>query len=197
MLTLPAKVRRKKQPYLFIKTRVSRRSLVKQATVYFGELREFIAARGIGGVGPAFMRYIAVEQNGELDVEFGYFTDRVHQGGGPVRAGILPSGTFMSTQWTGPFENVHDVNAMLNGWADHNSVAWDAAETPDGTRFGCRIEIFHVTPRHVSDPRQFRTEIAIMVRPASDGQSLSETVQPGLGSAASFSHLPIDNWRNE
>lgn len=197
MLTLPAKVRRKKQPYLYIRSRLPRRNLRKQAVLFYGELRDFIAARGIVGTGPGFMRYISVQQDGELDIEFGYFTDRLHTGGGPVRAGTLPSGTFMSTQWTGPFEKVPDVNAMLNGWADHNGVEWEATQTSGSTSYACRIEIYHVTPRHVSDPEQFRTEIAIMVRSATEANVASEIDQPGLGNAPSFSHLAIANWRND
>lgn len=193
MLTLPAKVRRKKQPYLYIRSRLSRRNLAKQAILFYGELRDFIAARGITGVGPGFMRYMAVDRNGGLDMEFGYFTDRLHSGGGPVRAGMLPSGTFMSMEWTGPFEKLREVNAMLNGWADHNGVEWDTVETKDGVGYGCRIEIYHVTQRHVSNPEQFRTEVAIMVRPVAEHPAVDDPAQLGAGSASSFSHLPMGN----
>jgi effector-binding domain-containing protein len=193
MLTLPAKVRRKKQPYLYIRSRLSRRNLRKQAVLFYGELRDFIASRGITDVGPGFMRYMAVDRNGGLDMEFGYFTDRLHAGGGPVRAGMLPSGTFMSMEWTGPFEKLRDVNAMLNGWAEHNAIEWDSVETTDGVAYGCRIEIYHVTPRHVSNPEEFRTEVAIMVRPVSEHPAIDAPAQLGAGSASSFSHLPIGN----
>lgn len=197
MLTLPAKVRRKKQPYLYIRSRLSRRNLAKQAILFYGELRDFVAARGITGVGPGFMRYMAVDHDGGLDMEFGYFTDRLHSGGGPVRSSMLPSGTFMSMQWNGPFEKLRDVNAMLKGWADHNGVEWDMVETPDGVGYGCRIEIYHVTPRHVANPEQYRTEVAIMVRPVAESPAVGEPAQLGAGSASSFSHLPMDSWRNE
>ena len=193
MLTLPAKVRRKKQPYLYIRSRLSRRNLRKQAVLFYGELRDFIASRGITDAGPGFMRYLAVGRGGELDMEFGYFTDRLHSGGGPVRASMLPSGTFMSMEWTGPFEKLRDVNAMLNGWADHNGVEWDTAETTDGVGYGCRIEIYHVTQRHVSNPQQFRTEVAIMVRPVAEHPAIDDPAQLGEGSASSFSHLPMGN----
>lgn len=191
MLTLPAKVRRKKQPYIYIRSRLSRRNLAKQAILFFGELRDFIAARGITGFGPGFIRYMAVDSKGGLDMEFGYFTDRLYSGGGPVRADMLPSGTFMSMEWTGPFEKLKDVNAMLNGWAVHNGVEWDTVETRDGVDYACRLEIFHVTQRHVSDPGQFRSEVAIMVRPVAEHPSVDDPAQLGAGSASSFSHLPM------
>ena len=175
-------------------SRLTRRNLRKQAILFYGELRDFIAARGISGAGPGFMRYVAVHGDGGLDIEFGYFTDRLHPGGGPVRGGVLPSGVFMSTQWTGPFERVADVNAMLNGWADHNGIKWEASRTPDSTSYGCRIEIYHVTPRHVSDPEQFRTEVAIMI---SSAENPASPIQPGADSAGSFSHLAMASWRKE
>jgi effector-binding domain-containing protein len=193
MLTLPAKVRRKKQPYLYIRSRLSRRNLAKQAVLFYSELRDFVAARGITGVGPGFMRYLSVNRDGGLDMEFGYFTDRLHAGGGPVRSSMLPSGTFMSMMWTGPFEKLRDVNAMLNGWAEHNGIEWDMIETPEGVGYGCRIEIYHATQRHVPSPEQFRTEVAIMGRSATEQTVACEPAQLGAGSASSFSHLPMDN----
>jgi effector-binding domain-containing protein len=196
MLTLPAKVRRKKQPYLYIRSKLSRRNLRKQAILFFGEIRQFMEERGIELTGPGFMRYRAVERNGDLDIEFGYFTDRLHPVAGPVRSGILPAGTFVSVQWTGPFEHLPDVNAMLSGWAAHNGVEWAATETPGGTEFGCRLEIYHVSSRHVSDARAFRTEIAMMTR--SPGEQLaSESAQLGAPSAPSLSHFAMASCRNE
>ena len=106
MLTLPAKLRRKKQPYLSIRSQPVRRNLHRQAVLFFSELRDFMAARGVGDSGPGFMRYLSIGKNGELDIEFGYLTTRVHAGGGPVRSGILPAGTFMTAEWTGPYDGV-------------------------------------------------------------------------------------------
>ena len=197
MLTLPEKVRRKKQPYIFIRSRVARRNLRKQATLFYGELRDFIIAAGVTDCGAPIMRYNTFDNDGEMDVEFGFLTERVHAGAGPVRAGIMPSGSFMSTRWTGPFDRLGEVNAMLSGWGDHNAIDWDLAETPDGVVYGCRVEIYHITSREVSDPSQFQTEIAMMLRPSAEINVVPSLVQLGLGKAPSFSHLPMGNWRNE
>lgn len=198
MLTLPARTRRKKQPYLSIRSQLTRRNLRRQATLFFSELRDFMAARAIEDIGPAFMRYFSIGSDGELDMEFGYFTTRLHAGGGPVRSGTLPPGIFLLTEWTGPYENIAEVNAMLLGWARHCGVELDATQADDDTVYGCRLEIFHVTPRHTDDPGRFRSEIAVMVRPATvDAGAAERLVQPGAGSAPSFSHLPMGNWRNE
>jgi effector-binding domain-containing protein len=163
MLTLPAKTRRKKQPYLSIRSQLQRRNLRRQAMLFFSELRDFIAARAIDDMGPGFLRYHTMSSDGELDIEFGYFTSRVHQGGGPFRSGVLPAGPFMTAEWTGPYERLTDIHAMLPGWAAENGVNWQMRQDGNETSYGCRLEIFHRTPRHVEDPAQYRTEIAILL----------------------------------
>lgn len=164
MLTLPAKKRRKKQPYLSIRSQLARRNLRRQAVLFFSEIREFMGSRGIEDAGPGFMRYLSIGRDGEIDMEFGYLTARVHAGGGPVRAGILPSGTFMTAEWTGPYEKLPEVNAMLPAWARHTGVELDMTETEEATIFGCRLEIYHISPRHTEDDANFRTEISILTR---------------------------------
>lgn len=136
--------------------------------LFFSELREFMVARGIEDAGPGFMRYLSMSRDGELDMEFGYLTARLHAGGGPVRSGILPSGTFMTAEWTGPYERLAEVHAMLPGWAEHSGVEPDVTESDAGITYKCRLEIFHVTPRHTEDANQFRTEIAVMTRPGAE-----------------------------
>ena len=163
MLTLPAKTRRKKQPYLSIRSRLPRRNLLRLSTLFFAELREFIAAREIEDTGPPFLRYLSIAGDGELEVEFGFFTTRVHQGGGPFRSGVLPAGPFMTAVWMGPYECLNDVHAMLPGWAAENGVKWHMHQAENETSYGCRLEIFHKTPRHVEDPAHYRTEIAILL----------------------------------
>lgn len=197
MLTLPARLRRKKQPYLSIRSQLMRRNLRRQAVLFFSELREFMGARGVEDAGPGFMRYLSVDRGGELDMEFGYLTARVYAGGGPVRSGMLPSGSFMTAEWTGPYERLAEVNAMLPGWAQHSGVELDVTETNAGMFFGCRVEIYHVTPRHTDDPEHFRTEIAVMTRSNTEAGTTLPITQPGEDSAPSFSHLPMGNWRNE
>ena len=197
MLTLPAKLRRKKQPYLSIRSQLARRNLRRQAVLFFSELRDFMGARGVEDAGPGFMRYLSIGKTGELDMEFGYLTTRVHAGGGPVRSGILPAGTFMTAEWTGPYEKLGEVNAMLPGWARHSGIELDVTETGEATVYGCRLEIYHVTPRHTDDSAAFRTEIAVMTRSNAEAGGAERMAQPGEDSASSFSHLPIGSWRNE
>jgi effector-binding domain-containing protein len=166
MLTLPAKTRRKKQPFISMRSQMTRRNLARQAILFFSELRDFIAARAIDDAGPGFMRYLSTSRDGELDMEVGYLTGRLHPGGGPIRSGILPSGTYLGAEWVGPFEKLPEINAMLPGWAAHTGIELDIEETDERTAYGCRLEIYHVTPKHTLDAAKFRTEILVLTRPA-------------------------------
>ncbi|MGV3548739.1 hypothetical protein [Rhizobium sp.] len=168
MLTLPTKKRRRKQPFLAIRAQMARRNLTRQATLFFSEVRAFVAARAIDDAGPGFMRYHSVGHDGDLDVEIGYLTSRQHSGGGPIRSGVMPAGTFLSSEWTGPFEKLPEINAMLPGWASHSGIELDLKEQNGDIAYACRLEVFHVTPRHTQDAEKFRTEILVLTRPAAE-----------------------------
>ena len=45
-------------------------------------------------------------------------------------------------------------------WAAARELEWDATETADGTRWGCRIEIYTTNPTEIPDWSAFQTEIA-------------------------------------
>jgi effector-binding domain-containing protein len=164
MLTLPVKNRRKKQPYLAIRSRLFKRQIHKQAQLFLPEVRKFMEEQGIPYTGPSFFRYNTISPTGEMDIEFGHFTDKLYSGSGPVRAGILPAGSFMSVTWTGHYNRLSDVNAMLMGWAKMTGVEWDCASTEAGTFFGCRIDIFHRSMRNEPNPDKWETEVAIMLK---------------------------------
>lgn len=164
MLTLPAKNRRKKQPYLAIRSRLFKRQIPKQAQLFLPEVRKFMEDQGIVGAGPTFLRYNTINPTGEMDIEFGLFTEKLYPGSGPIRAGILPGGSFMSLKWTGHFNKLGDVNAMLMGWAKIQGIEWDCASTEAGLFFGCRIDIFHKSMRHESNPEKWETEVAVMLK---------------------------------
>jgi hypothetical protein len=168
MLTLPVKSRRKKQPYLAIRSRLIKRQIPRQAQLFLPEIRKFMEENGITDFGPSFLRYNVIGPNGDMDIEFGHFTDKLHSGSGPIRAGILPGGSFVSVTWKGHYNKLTDVNAMLMGWGKMKGVAWDCAATEAGLFFGCRIDIFHTSMRNEPNPEKWLTEIAVMLKIATD-----------------------------
>lgn len=164
MLTLPAKTRRRKQPYLSLRSQLPARNIKRAGIVFYSELRNFMRDRGIDDGGPGFLRYLSIGKSGEMDMEFGYFTERLHAGAGPVRSGQLPSGAFVTARWNGPYENLNEAEAMVVGWATHSNLPLDTTETETGTNYGCRLAIFHVSPKHTEDHSALITEIAVLTR---------------------------------
>jgi hypothetical protein len=163
MLTLPVKIRRKKQPYLAIRSRLLRRQVARQAQLFLPEIRSFMEDQGIPQ-GPAFFRYNTTSLDGELDIEFGHFTDKHYPGNGPIRAGFLPGGPFMSLTWFGNYSRFIDVHSMFMGWAQLSGIEWDQTPTEAGMFFGCRVDIFHKAPRHDPNPDNWQTELLVLLK---------------------------------
>ena len=76
--------------------------------------------------------------------------------------GELPAGTYASLLYTGHYDNLMEVNAVLIGWAAHKGIVWDSTETAEGEAFAARVETYFDPP--VGDPNTWRTEVAIRVR---------------------------------
>jgi effector-binding domain-containing protein len=164
MLTLPVKQRRRKQPYLAIRSRLTARQLPKQAQHFIPEVRKFMRERGIEDIGPSFFRYSMVSGSKEMEIEFGHFTDKVYPGAGPIRSGVLPGGSFMSVTWTGHYSHLTDVHAMLLGWGHMKDVEWDVETIEDRQYFGCRIDVFHKSMRNEPNPDNWVTELAVQLK---------------------------------
>ena len=50
------------------------------------------------------------------------------------------------------------IAAMLD-WAQSQGLTWDKQDTPDGERWGCRLEIYPVNPAEQPDPAKWETEL--------------------------------------
>lgn len=168
MLTLPVLARRKKQPYLAIRSALTMRQIKKQGPLFLSEVRAHMQQRGYESDGPAFFRYNAIDPTGQLEMEFGYFTQRAYPGSGPIRTGVMPSGRYASVTWQGSYDRLRDVTAMLLGWAAETGVSWDIEQGDRGALFAGRLEIYHNDPETEADPDRLVTEVAIKTGDKSD-----------------------------
>jgi hypothetical protein len=125
-------------------------------------------SRGIPRTGEAFVRPILIGRDGEMEMEFGYFTPKLLPGSGPIRSGILPSGRYMSVTWNGTYDKMYDVMAMLDGWAKVNKVNWECQELPEGRVYGCRLIIFHDEPDFNSILASGVVEFAVLMASAKE-----------------------------
>ena len=170
MLTIPVKARRRKQPYLAIRAKLQRRLFGKQSQLFLSEVLAHIVAHNVENYGPAFYRYISLDSDGELEAEFGYFTERVATGSWPIRSGTLPAGSYVATDWWGDYERLPEVQRLLDGWVSENDLVVDVTETGGKTEFGCRMEIFHVAPPIEQLPENWKTEVAILLQSGRRGK---------------------------
>ncbi len=164
MLTLPQISRKKNQSYLAIKSSLTMRQIKKQGPLFLTEVSTFLTEKGFEGVGPAFFRYNQIDQDGQMQMEFGYLTSKSYAGDGPIRSGILPAGRFASVTWFGPTDRLSDVTAILIGWAKETGVVWDRQPTHAGDQFAGRLEVYHTNSKNEPDPDKWRTELAIKIK---------------------------------
>ena len=115
MLTLPTITTREAQFYV---------SLHEKVTIPFGDkpgaaydkLESYLTSSGHKEFGPAFFKYNLIDMP-RLELEFGFVTDRKVEGQGEIISGVVPAGRYVELIYTGPYDNLMDVNAIMIGWA--------------------------------------------------------------------------------
>ena len=155
----PSIQRRVAEPYVGIRGTVTMTTFPAIAD-RMPELFAFLGARGMAPAGPPFFRYRVVDMEGELVVEAGVPTAGAITGEGDVFADELPAGRYVTVTHVGhPAELVARTGELLE-WAEEQGLAWDAADTRAGRRWGARLEVLHTDPRVEPDPTRWTTELA-------------------------------------
>jgi effector-binding domain-containing protein len=155
----PRLVDRPQQPYLGITGRVTMRTIPAIAD-RLPEVFAHLAARGLASTGPAFFRYHLIDMERELEIEVGVPVAAPAAADGEIRPGVLPAGRYATVDHVGHFDGLVAATGRLLAWADRRGLRWDATGTPDGERWGCRLELYHTDPREEPDPARWRTELA-------------------------------------
>ena len=151
-------VDRAEQPYAGITGTVSMRN-VPQIADRLPEVFAWLAERGIEPVGPPFFRYLRIDMATTMDIEVGVPVAAPVEGGGDVHAGVLPGGRYASATYVGHFQGLVGATAELLAWADAEGLAWDRRDSPEGERWGARLEVYHTDPRAEPDPAKWETEL--------------------------------------
>jgi effector-binding domain-containing protein len=160
MLTLPKIETFPARPYVAVRQRV---------TIPFGEVigpaldkvGAYLGAKGQRGFGPAIFKYNLIDMP-RLEIEFGFLTGGRVEGNDEFISGELPAGRYAMTTYTGHYDNLMDVTAVLIGWAKQKGLEWDSEETAAGEKFVSRVEVYLDGPE--GDPATWRTEVAIKLR---------------------------------
>ena len=160
MLTLPKIEMREAKPYVAIRRRVTIPFGDVPAQV-FGKVETYLAAKGQSGFGPAIFKYNLIDMP-RLEIDFGFLTQGRVEGNDEFVSAELPAGRYATTTYTGHFDNLMEVNAVLIGWAAHKGIEWDSQPTAAGEAFVSRVEFYIDGPE--GDPSTWRTEVAIKLR---------------------------------
>ncbi len=159
-MTIPKVEFREAKPYVAMRKRV---------TIPFGDaidpalgpVEDYIKAQGYPEYGPCIFKYNLIDMP-RLEVEFGFLTPKLLAPRDGLVVTELPAGTYASVLYTGHYDNLMEVNAVLIGWAAHKGIAWDVEATGEGDLFASRVETYFDPP--VGDPNTWRTEVAIRVK---------------------------------
>ncbi|GAA4599724.1 GyrI-like domain-containing protein [Planotetraspora phitsanulokensis] len=155
----PTVVARADQPYVAIRGRVSMDTIGEIAD-RFPEIFGWLDSRGIAPAGAPFFRFNVIDMDHSLEMEAGVpVTDDV-QGDGVILSGVLPAGRYVSVTHVGHPDDLMDLTAEVLRWAAERDLRWDMSPTPEGDRWGCRLELYKTDPAVEPDMDKWETELA-------------------------------------
>jgi effector-binding domain-containing protein len=157
---------RAEQPYLAIRSEVTEGvpAVVDRA---FPALFAWLREHGVQPSGPPFIRFLELDGTGEpLELEVAAPVSGDARGGGPVRAGVLPAGRYVTLLHVGPYRStaapdLGDARAALVGWIAEHGVSCDRP-TERGSALACGVEHYRVGPHEQPDPSKWETEFAYL-----------------------------------
>lgn len=157
MLTIPQIIHRTAQRYIAVRLPVSI-PFDAEMEPAFDELFAAFANAGVAPDGMEFIKYNVIDMP-RLEIEVGMTTGADIPLSGRLVEGELAAGRYISLSYTGPYDGLMDVTAMLVGWAKEKGLKWDSHDTPKGEAFACRLEVFDNNPSIEPDPAKLRTTL--------------------------------------
>jgi effector-binding domain-containing protein len=129
----------------------------------FPELFGWMGAAGLAFAGAPFIRYLTIDMDRELEIEFGVPISpadaaRVN-GDDRVHIDHLPAGRYATLIHVGPYDQLVAANARLQDWALDQRLTFDTTAWPDGDSWAARFEIYTTNPTEEPDPDKWEVEI--------------------------------------
>ncbi|MBO3744831.1 GyrI-like domain-containing protein [Streptosporangiaceae bacterium NEAU-GS5] len=128
-----------------------------------GEVFGRLTAQGMEPVAAPFFKYELIDMP-RLRIVAG-FPIAEPEAGLPERDGdvffdTLPAGRYVTVAHTGHPQELEAVTGELLAWAAERGLSWDMTPTPEGERWGCRLEIYQTDPRVEPDMSKWTTDLA-------------------------------------
>jgi effector-binding domain-containing protein len=154
----PTVAERSPQPYVSVPRTVTM-ATISSAADEIPALISWLASRGVAPSGPPFLKYNVIDMERELQIEAGVPVATSVAGDERVQAGVLPGGRYAVVTHTGPYDELVPAVRDLLEWAQQEGLTWDKQDSPEGERWGCRLEIYPVNPAEQPDPAKWETEL--------------------------------------
>ena len=155
----PSIVERSAVPYAAIRVRVTMDELGTVVPPLNGEVFQWLAARGVAPAGAPFWKYNVIDMQGSLEMEAGVAVAAPVSGDDRVLSGVLPPGRYVRQRQVGHPSTLMPATTALLDWAAVHGLAWDKVETPEGDRWGARLEIYLTNPRDEPDMNKWVMEL--------------------------------------
>ncbi|WP_084963716.1 GyrI-like domain-containing protein [Thermoactinospora rubra] len=156
-------IERQAQPYVGITASITMTTFGKIAD-RIPEIAGWMAANGVEIAGPPFLRYHLIDMERELVVEAGFPTTGRVDGEGEITPGVLPAGRYVTHTHHGHPDQLGDVIDEMHAWVAGRGLSWDMEQTPDGERWGCRLEVYHTHPGQEPDPNNWDTQLLFRLK---------------------------------
>jgi len=154
----PAIVHRTEQPYVAIRVLVTMQTLGEVLPGLHPKVRQWLHSQGVEPAGRPFCKFNVIDMDRQLEVEGGFGVPAPLTGDDQVLAAVLPAGRYATLWHTGHPDGLIDATSTLRDWVAQQGLTWDMTPTPDGERWGCRLEIYHDEPGQ--DMNDWKTELA-------------------------------------
>ena len=152
---------RSEQPYVGIRSTLTRAELGPELGPRFAELAGWLAERDVAPSGAPFFRYFVVDTDQHLEVEAAMPVARPLPGDDSVASGVVPSGRYLTATHVGPYDGLQAATAALKQWATEHCLKLVASS--DGTEWEARLETYLTDPTAEPDTARWVTELAILV----------------------------------
>jgi effector-binding domain-containing protein len=160
MWTEPEVAERPEQPYVAIKVLVTMQELGQVVPPLNAEVFDWLAQHGGTPAGPPFWKYNVIDMQRQLEVEAGVAVDQPLRGDDRVLAGVLPAGKYATLLHTGHPMLLIDATVALLEWGNKQGLKWDRSDSPEGERWGARLELYLTDPDDEPDMNKWETELA-------------------------------------
>ena len=152
---------RKEQPYVAIRIEVPMTDISRECPPLIGEVMQWLQANGLSPSGSPFFRYLNFGEYETIDVGWPVAT-LPSKLSGRIHAAVLPAGRYVTALYTGPYHGIPGETQRFLEACERDDVPLDVSPPPK--RWGGYVEWYITDPREVSDPQQWQTEIAILLK---------------------------------